>query len=323
MAKGSKRSRKQRQELKRAISHKPLSVAPTASESDHSQSPPEHVPHHDPDDGRKFVGLSPGRLVSMIIALGSAAFLNHISGHPYILYFCAFAVCFWLAWEIRGVSKLRQGFAACACFVLLIGTHAVVRYERSSTILDRRTLSNPTTDDLLIPADEPNPPLPAGWRSAPSNSAMLFTAGSVFVMGQANPTVILKYNKESLLQLKLSEKGALLSGKFFGRNGDVVAVLRDNRIILNRDNVLEFEKDKNSLVIRDKRDFEVINVRHVNRFSFTLTGRMWLPDGGLVELDKDEMRQFPTRPGSKPNRFSNISGQSTDTLLMFGGPVRR
>src|ERR1051326_4437981 len=99
-------NRRQRKAVKAAIRTRKAQsarppISPRSSEGNHSQPPADHRTHDDQDNRGKLLGLSAGQWVSLIFTTGFAAFLNHISSSPNVLYFSALTVCSWVLWQIR------------------------------------------------------------------------------------------------------------------------------------------------------------------------------------------------------------------------------
>ena len=123
----------------------------------------------------------------------------------------------------------------------------------------------------------------------PTNRVMLFAGGGLFVASSSNEISVIKYNDDSLLNIKHGKAGALVSGQFFGPDGDIIAVLEDNKMILNPDNIFRVSKDKHSLVVYDKRNRKVIDIRYLNRNAFSFSGLLRLPDGRVLEVTDQSM----------------------------------
>src|SRR5438093_1245982 len=108
----------------------------------------------------------------------------------------------------------------------------------------------PPPDDVLLPANEPipvvayPPDLPPYF---PQNTVWLHAGNVNIVKSGTNRLSIVSYNGESMLGLQWTPKGPLISGQFFGANGDIVAVLENNRFTTNAENIFQMKKDKHSL----------------------------------------------------------------------------
>jgi len=172
--------------------------------------------------------------------------------------------------------------------------------------------------DLLLPANEANPPLTMGKaRDIPSDGVVVFTGGSAYMTTRTNPMAIIEYNRKPLITLKASSKGALISGEFFAPNGDVIAVLDDNVFTTNAEQVFRIKRDKHSLMIRDKSNMEVLNIRFINRHAFTFSGEYRPPNGYVIHVTRDRLSHGPGISMS-----GNWSENAT-TCLSFKGEPRR
>lgn len=189
------------------------------------------------------------------------------------------------------------------------------------------------SEGVLLPANEPNPPFTnrtvfqlispdaekrrgAEQTITPTNQvAYLFAGGGFHEIRGTNVLEVFGYNNEALLTLQWTPRGALISGQFFDKKGDVIAVLENNRIIANPENIFRMKKDKHSLIIRDKRNLEVLNIRYINPSAFTLTGRLYLPDGREVEITTNTIRDG----GRLLTGFSTLQTPGTGGGLFFSG----
>jgi hypothetical protein len=87
---------------------------------------------------------------------------------------------------------------------------------------------------------------------------------------------------------------AFLSGQFFDESGKIIAVLSSNRFDVDQQNVFRsYRPDKSTLILRDHRNVEVLNLRYLARSAFMLTGVIRLPDKKRIVITKEYI-EHPT-----------------------------
>jgi len=157
------------------------------------------------------------------------------------------------------------------------------------------------SDDLyspLIPANDPMPPLPDGTQvyGIKPDSALVFFGGSVVGGSVHNnkpiPIVVTPDNSSGnswrpLIKVSIKPNGATISGQFFDKDGKIVAVLRDNKPIVNVANSFDVQRpDASTLIVHDQYDAEVLNIRFLRPSVFSFTGIIRSPDGAEVVVTK-------------------------------------
>lgn len=137
---------------------------------------------------------------------------------------------------------------------------------------------------VLIPANDPTPVN----TQAPTNAITLIlgkTVNEVFWF----PHTVLIYKGKPMLTISKNSKGATISGEFFGDNGDIIAVLESNRFTINRLNYFTKERpDKSTLIVRDQKNIETLNVRFMNPHTIKLHGRFRLPNAPDLIIDENQ-----------------------------------
>jgi ribosomal protein L24 len=137
---------------------------------------------------------------------------------------------------------------------------------------------------VLVPANDSTPINAQG----PTNSISLIlgnTVDEVFWF----PHTVLIYKGKPILTISKNSKGATISGEFFGDNGDIVAVLENNHFTINRLNYFTKERpDKSTLIVRDQKNIEILNVRFVNPRTIKLLGRFRMPYAADLVINEKE-----------------------------------
>lgn len=137
-----------------------------------------------------------------------------------------------------------------------------------------------TTSGLLVPADEPTPPNPCGLIPG---DAMLVILGNSASWGTAFPQTIIKIGNDKMLTMDEIAGRIAISGKFFSRDGKIVAELKDNEFYINPNNYFRKKRpDTHSLVVYDQESTEVLNVRFINAHTIKFTGVIRHPRATVV-----------------------------------------
>ena len=156
----------------------------------------------------------------------------------------------------------------------------------------------------LIPANDPLPIFTTsdGRRLTgfDSDAIAFFFGGCLFATKIHNPSVPIVVSPENtstglvwkpLLEVSLNKNGASVSGKFFDKDGKIVAVLRDNVPIINSNNSFDVQRpDASTLIVHDQYDVEVINIRYLRPSVFMFTGIFRSSDGAEVVISKSNVK---------------------------------
>jgi hypothetical protein len=149
----------------------------------------------------------------------------------------------------------------------------------SSTAPDEAT-NETTTSGLLVPADEPTPPNPCG--NIPTD-ALLVLLGNSGSWGTRFPQTIIMINDEPMLTMDQIAGRIAISGKFFSKDGRIVAELRNNEFSINPNNYFRKKRpDTHSLIVWDQQNVEVLNVRFINPHTIKFLGVIRTPKTEIV-----------------------------------------
>jgi len=226
-------------------------------------------------------------IFSAIIFAALAALLWNF-GHPILSLFSSFAsVALGLALVANSAASVMQnklavwGIYFLTFFVLLVGT-SLWSYNLWNSE-DR--FSGP-----LTPANDPFPP-PPEKRFSPTNfppdCIFIFAGGGMYVTGTNLPFTLIRAGGKDLLTLQWTKSGAAISGEFFGKNGNIVAVIETNNFVINKQNYFIKETpDRHTLIIKDQQNIEVLNLRYLNPRAFSFTGTIRLPNLEDVTITK-------------------------------------
>lgn len=217
-------------------------------------------------------------------------------GHPISsLIFTALSVILGLA-LVANIVATRQNRTLVwvlfftLCLALLVGTASLSWSLWSSE--DRFS-------GLLTPANDPFPPFPRediAITNFPPNCMFLFTGGGVHIVRTNQSFVLIRAGGKDILTLNWTKTGAAISGEFFGKNGNIVAVVETNKFVVNRLNCLtKTTPDRHTLIVRDQQNVEVINLRFLNQRAFVFTGTIRLPNKEEVTITKTFFKTGPIK----------------------------
>ena len=129
-------------------------------------------------------------------------------------------------WFLFFPSALVLTIAARLQWQLLITPASEVSPEQG-------TPGETATSGLLVPANEPTPINPCGEIPTDALLVLLGNSGS---WGTRFPQTIIMINDEPMLTMDQIAGRIAVSGKFFSRDGKIVAELRDNEFNINPNN---------------------------------------------------------------------------------------
>lgn len=137
---------------------------------------------------------------------------------------------------------------------------------------------------ILVPANDPTP----ASMQVPTNAVLLILGNSMSEVFWFPHTVIM-YKGKPILTISTNSQGATVSGDFFGDNNDIVATLENNRFTINRLNYFTKERpDKSTLILKDQRNIQCLNVRFMNPHTIKLLGRFRFPNEPDLLMDEHE-----------------------------------
>lgn len=112
---------------------------------------------------------------------------------------------------------------------------------------------------------------------------MLVILGNSASWGTSFPQTIIKISNDRMLTMDEVAGRIALSGKFFSRDGSIVAELKDNEFHINPNNYFRKKRpDTHSLVVFDLQGVEVLNARFINPHTMKFTGIIRHPKGTVV-----------------------------------------
>jgi len=102
---------------------------------------------------------------------------------------------------------------------------------------------------------------------------MLVILGNSASWGTSFPQTIIRIGNDKMLTMDEIAGRITLSGKFFSRDGKIVAELKDNEFYINPNNYFRKKRpDTHSLVVYDQEGTEILKVRFINPHTIKFTG---------------------------------------------------
>jgi hypothetical protein len=223
-----------------------------------------------------------GKAMIWLWGVGVGSLSNHLSGSPYTVYVSWAFITIPGVWLTIGKNRYwKIGFAvfsvALFCVFYEIYEHDIASIEASAM------------SGFLLPANDPTPPISP---SVPTNAMIIFLGNQVHFT-ESFPHIVIAYGTPDTMRpivtLFTNKIGIAVSASFFGDNGNVVCVLESNRFIVNPSNYLLKESpDKSTLIVRDQKNIEVLNIRFLNPHAIRLEGFLRLPNGHALFISRSK-----------------------------------
>jgi hypothetical protein len=182
--------------------------------------------------------------------------------------------------------------------------------------LNSKILVEPQFSGMLLPGDEPSPPLPRmpPQISIPDDALRLHLGGMTAVTASDSCRVLM-IDGQSIVSIRRRNSGILVSAKVFSADGRIVAEIDDNEFHLNPNNFFRRERpNKSELTVFDQQGTEVLRVKFLNPHTFRIFGRFPTRQGTLIAAEG------VTQIGR--NRFSNaffgFANSSTGAAFVIG-----
>lgn len=118
---------------------------------------------------------------------------------------------------------------------------------------------------------------------------------------------ILTYDYENILSLKLSEDGLLISAKVFDPDGKAIAVIKDNKFVVNKNDSFVIDRPNvHELYVINKSGRRFLGVKFMNSYEVAITGIFSLENYPSVEITKESIEITGTGGGISGSKFTNV-----------------
>jgi hypothetical protein len=173
--------------------------------------------------------------------------------------------------------------------VLKQGAPVTVYYRREGDVAEQVDLVE-ALKGLLVPGNEPDPPLPPSCDKPPSPNALrVYLGGSSVGYSTSDEITVLRVKGDELLGIRRISKGLAISAKTFSEDGKIIADIVDNRFYINPNNSFRMDKpDSHSIRVYDLQDRKVLDVRYINPHSVKVLGIFKVPGSQGITIGEDE-----------------------------------
>ena len=141
----------------------------------------------------------------------------------------------------------------------------------------------------ITPGNGPQPLMPNGKRA--KKAGVLVMLGTNALSASRLPFVFVTYKNEPIIGLAHTNAGLMFYATIFNVKGDAICKIVQNRILPNDDEVFYFVKQPHRLFVYNKQDRLVLDLEHVNKWSFRLKGDFYARDGLHVVINDEELIQ--------------------------------
>lgn len=148
-------------------------------------------------------------------------------------------------------------------------------------------------ENLLVPAEEPSPPLGDDCSEVVSRAkGTVYLGDSVFSASHGGVVPVLTMDGEAIISFKRRDNGVLISAQVFGYGAStterppITAQIIDNEIFTNPNNIFRIVKGagNHSITVYDLYSDPVLDVRFLNRTSIKILGRFVSKAGSSAEV---------------------------------------
>jgi len=140
----------------------------------------------------------------------------------------------------------------------------------------------------LIPAAEPDPK--HSCENIPPNALKVLLGNEVAWIADRRDTVLVQVGGESLLPLKRSGLGALISARVLSNRGDELVRIEDNSFKVNADGKFKIDRpDAHELTVLSAEGRRLVQVRLINERSLRVAGEFQAPGFAPVVITSDKV----------------------------------
>ena len=171
------------------------------------------------------------------------------------------------------------------------GASATVYYRKEGDVATEIDLVE-ALKGLLVPADEPDPPLPDSCyrlQGVPSDALRVYLGGNG-AYATTDHVTVLTVKGTDLLDLRRTPNGLAINAKTFSEDGKIIAEVIDNRFYVNPGNFFRMEKpDTHSIIVYDTSDRKVLDIRYINSHSVKVLGIFQVPGAPPLIVGEREL----------------------------------
>lgn len=174
-----------------------------------------------------------------------------------------------------------------AAIILIVVIALFIRNEIVKTEIQAKTT---VYFGELVPSNDPSPPLP---QNIPKGTITLMLGDELRVLAAQSQNYIFSKKGEPFLSVGIKDGVMRVSASIFDSNNQNVVRIIDNEFQANPERAFNpRQPDKHSLVVRDAKGVEVLNVRFLNSKAMRIVGRFQMPGSSepVLILSNDGVR---------------------------------
>lgn len=173
--------------------------------------------------------------------------------------------------------------------VLKPGLPATIYYHKEGSVAAQVDLVE-ALKGLLVPGNEPDPPLPSGCPGVPPNDLKVFLGDSLAYTSKDELT-LLRIKGIDALGLRRTPNGVATFAKVFSEDGKMVVQIVDNHFYFNPGNSFRVDTpDSHTLAVYDSLQMQILYIRYMNPYSIRVKGIFPTPRGTPVVITDNELQ---------------------------------
>ena len=150
------------------------------------------------------------------------------------------------------------------------GSHNIVQGDHGTINISP---AEDKLEGLLVPSNDPNPPISKEDENQISKAAMRIYFGDSLGVCEGDEFALIRISGKDVLTVRKSRHGILVDSIVSSRDGRIVAQIKDNRFFINPNNYFRRERpDRHTLVVYDQCGGAVLNVRLLNPHAIKILG---------------------------------------------------
>jgi hypothetical protein len=171
------------------------------------------------------------------------------------------------------------------------GAPVTVYYRKEGNVATRVDRVD-ALSGLLVPADEPDPPLPSSCsrlHPVPVEALRIYLGGNA---GYAisDEITVLNLKGTDVLGLRRTSNRLAINAKTFSEDGKIIVEIVDSRFYVNPNNSFRMDKpDNHEIAVYDLQDRKVLDVRYMNSHSVRILGIFQVQGAPPFIVDENEI----------------------------------
>jgi hypothetical protein len=146
---------------------------------------------------------------------------------------------------------------------------------------------------LLEPGTAPDPPIPAQCPAVPE-SALRSYFGNDVAWASGDELSLITVRGTEILGIRRTRGGLAITAKVFSADGKIVAQIVDNHFYVNPDKFFRIDRDAHSLVVYDRGEVKVLDIKYLNPHSIAVLGVFHVPGFSPILISPNELQFLGT-----------------------------